>query len=57
MALHLNDNNISDKRNREFFTEVISIFGILDQSGLTRQHEVLHDHHNLEKIHELLISQ
>ena len=57
MAIHLSDNNIADKSNREFFTEVISIFDILDQSDLTRQHKVLHDHHNLEKIHELLISQ
>jgi len=30
MAIHLNDNNISDKSNREFFTEVISIFDIID---------------------------
>jgi hypothetical protein len=57
MVVHLNDNNISDKCNHEFFTEVISIFDIIDSDNLTRQHAVLNDHHTTEAINELLISQ
>ena len=32
MGIHLNDNNIVEKRNREYFSEVLSIFDIDDRN-------------------------
>ena len=59
MGIHFNDNNIIDKRNEDYFSEILSIFAIDDRNinELCRQKQAIKDLDNDKEINEMLLNE